>query len=1011
MTIQQYPLATGGSGSALPYGASALIFSKYSSTGEYTYSDAFSAGIYTALIYTEDNSRARIEGSSFNAYTSASGLPVYFEIKDTESNIYIGQAATLATSGWDIKSIEGFPIDYTELSRNNSNGYIYAGTNNGKVVLSTNGTTFNSYDNRSSIYSGPSVVAWSTAISRYIMVGAIGQVSLSADGVTWTTRFNLQLGQINDSNDSGVTGRPYSIRWVNNRFMVFLRQTNTYWSTSGLTWTALNTFQNAGYEASDVAYGDNKYVVTGDNQNNGNNFFWSTNGTTWTTAAAQIDSYNEQPRTIVWSGTRFVAPCYDGYKINWSTNGTTWSTAVAPRRYTWSVAHGNGVYVANTGEVGTGIIWSTNGTTWVTRTTGLDSNSMLEYYPQAISFLNGYFIHGNQSSAYRYSTDGITWVTGNSGSSAGIFAFNGNSYVSTYNTTGAGFYPDITRGMAAKITPQKNARVFALKTGFAFGPASAVVHTLDGSNLMWSTAGLTPLTSYTVRPIYTRWNDVDVFSANGGQNFRGYVAVGTQGKVTYADSSSPTVWVSNGVSAGSATLNAVFYESGSGRTYAGNVNGNIYWSTFPGANSWTDLGSRGFGINALGANFDGSFYAAGTNGALQTTTDFSTWVTRTSQFGTTTINKIATSGASYMAVGDAGTIRSSTDGITWTTVISPTTNRLNSVAYSGVGRGYYVVGDNNTFLYTPNDGATWRQVGVSESQTETVMTKVRYLNNKYFILSNYGAITTSTDAITWVVSTQNLDGLELQDMAYGNSTYVICGNWARIWTSSDGETWTKRTTVWSTTETINAITYGASKFIATGNAGKISTSTDGITWTTALTPIDASASVVAVAYYNDLFIIGNTGGTIATSTDGITWTIRDSKVNNQILRFAFNNYNIVALDAANNVSYSIDGITWSLFNTSAILASNNNIIYGAGMFITHTTSPTGSFNTSLKGNFSDNLVYTQNHNIALNDVVYSETTRTLYGIARTGVIAQQTIPVRNVPTSMFLYNTTVDKVN
>jgi hypothetical protein len=1019
MGISTFPASSGGgSGSALPYGASALIFSKYSSTGEYTYSTSLSAGVYAAVIYTEDNSRARIEGSSFNAYTSASGLPTYFEIKSTESNVYIGQAATLSTAGWEIKPIDKFPVDLEKVTRN-SQGWVYVGTNMGTVVYSTNGTVFSNYSNSSSMYTGPSVITWSTAINRYIMVGSIGQVSLSEDGVVWTTRFNLNFGQINDSNDGGQYSRPYGIRWVNDRFMVFLNGQSTYWSTSGLTWTALNTFTNAGWNVMDVAYGAGKYVATGDSQNNGTFFWWSTNGTTWTTATAQLDTYTEQPRTIVWSGDKFVAPCYENYKINWSTNGTTWSTAVSPKRYMWSIAYGNGVYVATQEETTTQVIWSTNGTTWTTRNVGLDYGNIASYYSQAVMFLNGYFIIGNGGSPYRYSTDGITWTTGTSGSSAGIFAYNGKNYASTNNTSGVGFYPTIERGVSAKITTAKNANVFALKAGMVLGPTTAVLHSLDGANIYWSSNGLSPQQNVALWAWgrYNRWMDAEAIG-DGQYAHNANIFVGTQGRVTRGQTNAPTTWstTQTGSTAGSATLNAVFWDynnigAGGYRTYVFSTSGQIYWSTNPGSNAWTNISNVGFSIFNAGIAL-GQNYIAGGDGGFATTTDYSTWTTRQTNFGTTTIRQVFSSadGSLAMAVGAGGTIRTSTDLITWTSVTANTTKNLNSVCSGTNAKDFYVVGDENTFLYTPNGGATWKNLNVTGTiQGEIAMKKIRFLNGKYIVLSDYGAITASTNGTTWS-TVQNLDGQEMKDAVYGNSTYVVGGTWARLYTSADGESWTKRTTVWTSLESINSLAFGANVFIGVGSNGKVSTSTDGITWTTAIKPIDSS-DINAVEYFNNLFIIGNSGGTIATSTNGTTWTIRDSKLNNSVLRFAFNNYNTVALDASNNISYSVDGTNWSLFNTATTLASNNNIIYGAGMFITHPESQAGSLNTSLKGNFLDNTAFTQNHYAELRDMVYSNTDRALYGIASVGVIAKQTIPVRNVPTTMFLYNTTVDKVN
>ena len=192
----------------------------------------------------------------------------------------------------------------------------------------------------------------------------------------------------------------------------------------------------------------------------------------------------------------------------------------------------------------------------------------------------------------------------------------------------------------------------------------------------------------------------------------------------------------------------------------------------------------------------------------------------------------------FIAVGTSGTILTSTNGTTWTSKTSDIfsdNGTSNTDTHNGVTYG------NSTFvtvgfstISTSLDGTTWtsRTSGISYN-----LNGVIYGNSTFVAIGDSGTILTSSNGTTWTSRTSGIS-YNLNDITYGNSTFVATGSSGTILTSSDGSTWTSRifthdngTTTNYTTNSLNDITYANSTFVATGSSGTILTSSDGSTWT------------------------------------------------------------------------------------------------------------------------------------------------------------------------------------
>jgi hypothetical protein len=175
------------------------------------------------------------------------------------------------------------------------------------------------------------------------------------------------------------------------------------------------------------------------------------------------------------------------------------------------------------------------------------------------------------------------------------------------------------------------------------------------------------------------------------------LGVGTNGQVLTADSSTAT-----GLKWAAPTSSGVF-TNGNLKSTADTINQIAY----NGTNLWVAVGAAGF---------------------LSTSTNGSTWTSRTSGFGANSVNSIAFGNGIWVAVGAAGTITTSTDGTTWTARTSNmSTNQINHIIYAN---GYFVaVGSgggatNDGGIISSTDGITWTR----KSQTLTVGTTYHCVN-------------------------------------------------------------------------------------------------------------------------------------------------------------------------------------------------------------------------------------------------------------------------------------------
>jgi hypothetical protein len=533
-----------------------------------------------------------------------------------------------------------------------------------------------------------------------------------------------------------------------------------------------------------------------------------------------------------------------------TTDGTTWTVDKWPspsnsNTNQRALNYVNSNYVlALSGR--NGIMFSTDEVTWQL------SNEPTTVNP--LGALNGVPVYGNStyvsagaSASLWTSTDLISWtsrslpLTGVSTDTGYITAFGNNRFAYTVVISGTEYVYSSTDGITwtdttpAGITSTNERSLVYGNTLFLLAYNSTSIYTSTDS------------VTWTTRTTGATNNVTGVAVANN--IYFALESGATDGGCTFLSSTNGTTWTRrtllNAAAGVSNTVNDITYFNS--KYYYGLASivtatgTNLYSSTNFTTFTAVDKGGRAISLrdinDAVYANDKYTFVGA-SGYMIEANSTFTTWTTRTSQFGTTAINGITYGNSTYVAVGSAGQVRTSTNGTTWTTRTSTfgATN-INDVAF---GAGVFVA------------------------------------------VGNAAQLRSSTDGITWTTRTSQFGTSAINTVDFVNNYFIASGINGRLSYSTDGTTWTG-VSVGAVTKT--SATYGAGVYLSAGNDNSFHTSTDLATWTTRTGPYAAATLDTAVVMFkNGVFIAKSTNSIVAsgsrtfeiyyTSADAITWTSR-----------------------------------------------------------------------------------------------------------------------------------------
>jgi len=137
-----------------------------------------------------------------------------------------------------------------------------------------------------------------------------------------------------------------------------------------------------------------------------------------------------------------------------------------------------------------------------------------------------------------------------------------------------------------------------------------------------------------------------------------------------------------------------------------------------------DLLNKLIQLNNLRTEEFKGFVAVGESGTILTSSDGTTWTSRTS--GTSNdLQGVTFANSTFVAVGYSGTILTSSDGTTWISRTSGTSNNLNGV--TDANSTFEAVGKSGTIL-TSSDGTSWTS---RTSGTSNYLFAVTYANNTF----------------------------------------------------------------------------------------------------------------------------------------------------------------------------------------------------------------------------------------------------------------------------------------
>ena len=419
--------------------------------------------------------------------------------------------------------------------------------------------------------------------------------------------------------------------------------------------------------------------------------------------------------------------------------------------------------------------------------------------------------------------------------------------------------------------------------------------------------------------------------------------------------------IASAINLASSLLKTVIFGVTSGSIFK-STDGTTFSSskTVSVAEDWNKITTFSTTINSIKYG-NSAWIAGGSGGLLLTSTDLSTWTTRTSNFGedSNSIRTSASATSSIWVIGGAyGKIRRSTDLSSWSTVTS--TFGTSEILAMDYGNGLFVAVGGYGKIRTSSDGSTWTTR--TSNIASAFMYAVKYANNIWVAAGNYGTIRKSTDATTWTTATSNFDG-SFRGLAYGNGTWVAVGYSSTIRTSTDAVTWTTRTLGYNAT--IDGVVFAEENFVALTNSDiPYARSTDGITWTS-ISSGTAREAGRSITYAESTFVVPTSGGiTVASGQKvnnllglsfvstplnifGTFWTKRTSTLTSNLTSIAYGNGTWLLSGYGTTdlyMSKSTDLVTWNTVTSNFGENRVNAVEYNSGLWVAG--GPYGQMRTS-----------------------------------------------------------------
>jgi hypothetical protein len=550
---------------------------------------------------------------------------------------------------------------------------------------------------------------------------------------------------------------------------------------------------------------------------------------------------------------------------------------------------------------------------------------------------------------------------------------------------------------------------------------------ISEDSIVWTTNSFVP-TGNIVDNVNTAtsWTS---FAAGGSLNYtaaygNGVWVIVPSSRSQIRRSTDTLTWTTAQLSFGDTSINALAYGNGyfavvggiSGSTISSSTDGITWISTFNNASNagglgygngqwvyipalgrvitstdaitWSTVGT-GFGNTAYSIAYGNGLWVGfgiSQNGAIQTSTNAISWVSRNLNNGVTQGRVVAYGNGLWVAAGETGLLKTSTDAITWTTRTSNFGGTIQAISYSNnlwIGGGW----DSSGIMIRSTDGITWSTftTGLGATIVNTVA-----FGNGLWLISKYTSpqiltspqlyktsissikdleysssapnqsnltdiLATSTTGLVW---TSNLlpavSSFEMSGAAYGNGVWVA-GSANVSLVSTNAINWVSYYSPAGYNRG-SRIFYENSLFFAATNSegtsaysrGNFGFSTNGISWISCIQLTGAEDTFIG--YINNKYIAANTNY-ISTSTNAINWVSSFTKTNNDSIKSIKSTRDKVIIGYSSKlIYYTTDAINWtsvsgilpgSSGNEVGYLEYANNLWYAGGAAAGNATSTNG----------------------------------------------------------------------
>ena len=591
---------------------------------------------------------------------------------------------------------------------------------------------------------------------RFVLVGELGSIITSSDGITWST------------NNTGTAVYFNDVIFANEQFIAVGELGAIRVSTNGTVWDAVSSHGTTTLNG--VAYGNGTYVIVGvsgavltsaDGRSwtkqtgvstslalrsvtYGNNLFIaitgageiieSPDGVTWTSQPSQ----GGNPSKVTCLNNRFLI-IDSGMKL--SADGTNWTVNNVYPVLT-NVIYANGYYVGVGSGIGTGhggaILYSSDLTNW---NTAVDDPR--SYGLSAVAYGNGTFVAAGMHGQIRTSTNHLDWPICMQ-TLTWLDSLIGIAYIN--NEFIAGGDGGISPGGYGEDSPL----LFS-------GPSGGNHWTRCPTGFYDGVEGLTYGQG--------RYVLISAFGVHVSTNGIDWTGLGDPldhqlTSVTYANN----LFVLTSMIGGIAT-------SPDGLTWTSRTSGTTrdLWGAAYGNGVWVVVG-----------------FSSGSGGVYITSSDGQTWTAHS--FSTANLRNIAFGGGNFVRVGDSGYLASSTNGTTWTQRSPGISGAINGICYAD---GYFVTVGDSGYIGSSPDGTNW---AIRSSGTTAFLQRVAFGGGTFVATGTGGVLLQSAPINPALAVKQVADGIEVDlvgglDRSYilQSSTQLAPVSWSPLTTLSAGQ--------------------------------------------------------------------------------------------------------------------------------------------------------------------------------------------------------------------------------